>query len=331
MTSADHSADTRERRRSPWKNRLKHGVTACFFVLVPVLLFMLLRDTDWQEVKEALQGYRIRTLLGGAAIAGLSFLVFSSYDLLGRIYTGHRLPVRQILPLAFVCYAFNLNFGAWVGGVALRYRLYSRLGLKAPTITGVLSISLITNWLGYMLVAGTLFSFRLMAVPSGWKINVVTLQFIGFGLLAVSFTYLLACRLAKRRSWQWRKHQITLPSLKLASMQAFLGALKWLLMAALIYLLLPEQAFYPSVLAILMVSSIAGVITHIPAGLGVLEAVFIALLKADIATGALMAALIAYRAVYFLLPLSFALVIYLVMEKRAKKTGGDSRGAADAL
>lgn len=331
MNSANESADTEKGRRNRWKSRLKYGITAVFFILVPVLLFMLLRDTDWQEVKDALQSYNIRTLLAGAAIAGLSFLVFSSYDVLGRIYTAHKLPVRQILPLAFVCYAFNLNFGAWVGGVALRYRLYSRLGLKVSTITGVLSISLIANWLGYMLVAGTLFSFRLMAVPSGWKISIISLQFIGFGLLVIAFAYLLACKFSKRRSWQWRKHQITLPSLKLALMQAVMGASNWLLMASLIYLLLPEQAFYPSVLAILMVSSIAGVITHIPAGLGVLEAVFISLLKADIATGALMAALIAYRAIYFLLPLSFALVTYLVMEKRAKKLRDDSRTAADAL
>lgn len=104
-------------------------------------------------------------------------------------------------------------------------------------------------------------------------------------------------------------------------MQASLGALNWSLMAAVIYTLLPDKAFYPAILGVLLISSIAGVITHIPAGLGVLETVFITLLAHQFSKGSLLAALIGYRAIYFLLPLLIALVVYLVLEKRAKKMG----------
>src|SRR5690606_29389113 len=133
-----------------------------FFILVPVLLFMLIRNVDWGEVKEALQGYSAPVLLAGVGLAALSYFVFSSYELLGRAYTGHGIPLKQLYALAFVCYSFNLNFGAWVGGIALRYRLYSRLGLQVGIITRVLSLSLLTNCLGYMLLAGTAFSLRMM-------------------------------------------------------------------------------------------------------------------------------------------------------------------------
>lgn len=69
----------------------------------------------------------------------------------------------------------------------------------------------------------------------------------------------------------------------------------------------------------MLISSIAGVITHIPAGLGVLEAVFIAMLQHQVSKGAVLAALIGYRAIYLLLPLAVAVGVYLVLEKRAKK------------
>ena len=88
-------------------------------------------------------------------------------------------------------------------------------------------------------------------------------------------------------------------------------------MASLMWLLLPEDVAYPTVLGILLISSIAGAIAHIPAGLGVLETIFLALLQ-EVPKGGVIAALIAYRALYYLLPLSIALVTYLIMEKRAK-------------
>ena len=297
----------------------KRTLTLTLFILVPVLLFMLVKNLEWQEVESALQSYDATTLALAIGICFASYLVYSSFDLLGRLYTRHKLPVRQVLPVVFVCYAFNLNLTAWVGGIALRYRLYSRLGLNVPTITKIFSLSLITNWLGYTLLAGVIFSLGFIQLPPSWSIGASSLRVIGIVLLLTTLAYLFACRLSTRRVWHIRGQTLTLPSLRLASIQALLGALNWSLMALLIFVLLPEQAFYPSVLGVLLISSIAGVVTHIPAGLGVLEAVFIALLHHHIAKGSLLAALIGYRAIYFLLPLAIACLVYLVLEKDAKK------------
>ncbi|MDB6142730.1 MAG: rane protein [Pseudomonas sp.] len=304
----------------------KRAFTALLFVAVPVLLFVLVKSLDWQEVRHGLTSYDLGTLLLGVAIAAASYLTYCGFDLLGRFYTGHQLPARNVIPITFVCYAFTLNLSSWVGGIALRYRLYSRLGLEVATITRILSLSLMTNWLGYMLLAGIVFSSRLLKLPSHWAIGTTTLQLIGFVLLAVVCGYLLACRFAKRRTWHVRQQVIELPSMKLAMLQIAMGALNWSLMAALIYLLLAPNAFYPTVLGVLMISSIAGVITHIPAGLGVLEAVFIGLMQDQIPKSSLLVALIGYRAIYFLLPLGVALVVYLVFERRANHPVGAAEG-----
>jgi uncharacterized membrane protein YbhN (UPF0104 family) len=305
-------------KHKAWHTWGKRLLTLLFIVLIPALLYMLARNLDWNEVRQSLVAYKPSTLIIGLGLALCSYLTFAGYDLLARAYTGHHLPARQVLPVAFVCYAFNLNFTTWVGGVALRYRLYGRLGLDTGTITKILTLGLLTNWMGYMLLAGTVFALRLVKLPENWAVGVTGLQMIGFLLLGVALAYLLACGFAKRRTWRVREHEITLPSLRLALCQVALGASNWALMAALIYWLLPGDLFYPSILGILLISCVAGVVAHIPAGLGVLEAVFLALLHGQLGQGSLVAALLGYRTLYYLIPLLMAVITYLILEKRAR-------------
>ncbi|EKT4520949.1 UPF0104 family protein [Pseudomonas putida] len=304
--------------QTPWRTWGKRLMTLLFLVLIPTLLYLLARNLDWNEVRQSLLAYKPGTLAIGLVLAFASYLTFASYDLLGRAYTGHHLPARQVLPVAFVCYAFNLNFTTWVGGVALRYRLYGRLGLDTPTITRILTLGLLTNWVSYMLLAGTVFALGLVEMPNNWAVGATGLRLIGGLLLALALGYLLACAFAKRRTWSLRGHELTLPSLRLALCQVIPGAANWALMAALIHWLLPHELFYPSILGILLISCVAGVVAHIPAGLGVLEAVFLALLHGQIGQGSLVAALLGYRTLYYLIPLLLALLVYLVLEKRAR-------------
>jgi hypothetical protein len=278
-----------------WTKRL---ATLAFFALLAWLLWNQARSIDWTEVREALAGYRAGTLAAAAALAAASYTVYRGYDLLIRHYSGHLLPTRQVMGLTFVCYAFNLNLGSLVGGLALRYRLYSRLGLDAPTITRIVSFSMATNWLGYLLLAGA-------------------------GLV-----YLLACAFARRRCWTLRGHLFALPPLPLALAQVGVSMLNWLLMATIVWLLLQHQHVpYPSVLTTLLIAAVAGVVTHVPAGLGVLEAVFVALLWHRAPAAQLLAALLAYRAVYYLAPLAIAALAYLRAELRWRRTHPDERRA----
>jgi len=303
---------------NPWMRWGKRALTLFFLLAVPALLYMLARNLDWGEVRQALSDYSAQTLLVGALIACASYLVFGCYDLLGRHYSRHQLPARQVLPVAMVCYAFNLNFTTWIGGVAMRYRLYMRLSLSASNVTRILSLSLLTNWTGYMALAGVIFSLRLVQLPDNWGLGVTGLQLLGFALLGLVSAYVGICAFSRQRVWHLRDRAIALPSLRMALLQICLGASNWSLMAALIYWLLPEGAAYTSVLGVLLISCMAAVVAHIPAGLGVLEAVFLALLQHQYSQASLIAALLAYRVLYYLLPLLLASATYLVLEKRAK-------------
>ncbi|MDH0728571.1 lysylphosphatidylglycerol synthase domain-containing protein [Stutzerimonas stutzeri] len=324
------SHTTHGEAKGGWRRRwplIKRILTYVFFILVAGLLIGLARNLDWQEVYSTLRNYRAETLwMAGAAALG-SYVVYCFFDVLGKRYARHDLPLRQILPVTFVCYAFNLNLSAWVGGIALRFRLYSRLGLRPSQITRVFTLSLLTNWLGYMWLAGLIFVMGWITPPANWEIGFTALRVLGAGLLLACAVYLGLCGFSKRRSWTIRGHEIHLPSLRLALIQLVLGAANWSLMALVVYFMLSRQAAYPEVLGILMISSIAGVVTHIPAGLGVIEAVFVAMLADEMSKGAIVAGLIGYRVIYFLIPLLFATLVYVVLEARAKKLRKGNQGA----
>ena len=324
---ARHSSGISTKVWWPW---LKRFATAAFFMLMAWLLVTQARAIEWGEVLSTLANYPVHILLVAAALALLSLSLYSSFDLLGRHYTGHTLRARTVMRVTFISYVFNLNLGSLVGGVALRYRLYTRLGLNVGVITRVMTLSMLANWVGYLLLAGVIYGFHAPALPPGWVIGSGGLQILGFVLLVLALLYLLLCAVLRQRSFILWGHELNLPSLRLAALQLGMGAANWLLMSGIVFILLQQKIAFPTVVSVLLVAAVAGVITHVPAGLGVLEAVFIALLSHQLPTHELLAALLAYRLIYYLAPLTLAAVLYLVAETRAKKSAPAHRQGSAA-
>lgn len=297
--------------------------------VVVVLLARQARSMDWAQVMAAVKAIPLGLLAGAAALAVLSHALFSSFDLISRAIVQHRIGWLRSAWVGAVCYAFNLSFGAIVGGMAMRLRLYTRLGLSAATAGQVIALSMLTNWLGYSLLTGVVLLVWPPTLPSSWPLSVHVLQVGGAVMTAIGLAYLLACGFARRRSYSLRGHRLALPSGRMALLQALASSLNWLLMAALIWTLLGWRADFGAVLASLLLAAIAGVLTHVPAGLGVLEAVFIATLGSAIPQAQLLAALLAYRAVYYLLPLTWAVPGYLLMEAGGHKGKVPTSATAD--
>ena len=297
---------------------VKRLLTWAFFIVVVWLIVRQARTIEWSEVLESVRRYNLATLAIALLLAALSHALYSTYDLIGRRITGHRLPAPRVAAIGAISYAFNLNFGSLVGGVAFRYRLYSRSGLDNPTITAVLGISIATNWLGYLLLGGAVALWHPLDLPDDWKIGTTALRVVGVVLTLVPIAYLLMAWKSRRRSWTVRGRELKLPKLRFAALQLAVSTLNWAVIAAVIYTLLERQVDYPSVLGVLLLAAVAGVITHVPAGLGVLEAVFIGLLVPPLQTPALVGVLLTYRALYYLAPLLVALVLFGTVEARGR-------------
>jgi uncharacterized membrane protein YbhN (UPF0104 family) len=305
--------------RHPWWPWVKRILSAAFFLAVAWLLWRYAKNIKWAEVLESIQETPTPALLFAIGLAAASHLLYSCFDLIGKRYTGHNLPTATVMAVNFVSYAFNLCIGSLVGGVGFRYRLYSRLGLKNGVITRIVSMSMLTNWLGYKLLAGFLFVVHPLALPPSWHMGNHGLQWVGAGIMLISAGYIAACYWYGDHTWEWRGHELYLPPWRMAILQMAISCANWSLMAGIIWVLLGERIVYFDVLTVLLIGAIAGVVAHVPAGLGVFEFVFIALLSHIVSEEQLIAALLGYRAIYYIAPLLVAAMLYLYMELHAKR------------
>lgn len=305
-----------------WFKRLAPWALA---VAVLALVAQQARAVEWSAVWAALRALSTLHLAAAVALAAAGYAVYAAFDLVGRHLTGHTLSVPRTLGTAAICYVFNLNFGALVGGFAMRLRLYTRQGLDAPTVAKVIGLSMVTNWLGYLWLGGVVLMWSPPPLPPAWSLGEGVLRGAGVLMIALSCSYIALCAASRRRTLRWRDHTLILPGGGLALLQALTGAASWMLMGAIIWLLFDGRIAYPVALGALLIAAVAGVITHVPAGLGVLEAVFVTVLAARLPATEILAVVLAYRAVYYLLPLALALPAYAWTEAMARRRGVPSQ------
>ena len=303
--------------RRTWLRRAMRALFLVFITAVAVLLLRAARAVDWTQVGHALAGYDAVTLAMALLLTAASYGVYATYDLAARRYAGHALPARTVLVIAGTAYAFALNIGAAVGGAGFRLRMYARAGLGVGKISRIIGFAVATNWIGYTVLAGALFASGVLEPPPAWRISGTSLRLLGVGLLAVALTYLLACRWSHGRVFHLRGHHFRLPSPALALVQIAVSVANWSLMGTLVWLLLP-QVPWPPVLGALLLASVATALVHIPAGIGVLEAVVVAVLGGLRPEPQLLAGLLAYRACYYLLPLAVAALVFAASEWRRR-------------
>ncbi|WP_026352943.1 lysylphosphatidylglycerol synthase transmembrane domain-containing protein [Solimonas variicoloris] len=307
----------------PHWRRLGQLLTLVFFALVVGMIATRARTIAWDQVGESLRGMPVSTLLAAAGLALASYAIYAAFDWFARSYLPDTLGARMSRPrqfaIAWVSYAFNLNLGSLIGSVGFRYRLYSRSGVEAQTIARIIALSLVTNWSGYFLLGGTVFALRCVRLPEGWELGTTGLQLLGVGMLALLSAYVALCARWHDRTLSLRGHEFRLPTLRLACAQITLSSLNWLAIATTIWVLLPEHVGFAAVLSVFLLSSVAGAVTHVPGGIGVLEAVFFALLGSRVAEHDLLAALLAFRGVYYIGPLAPGFLLYLWIELRGRR------------
>ena len=297
-----------------WQRCRKWALPALGIVVLGLLLSHI-HKIDWAGALQALRKYSPLLLLAVLGLATASHALYGCFDLIGRRHLRHRLSVPRTWAIAVTSYAFNLNLGSLVGGIGMRARLYARAGLDEATVAQIVGLSLATNWLGYGLLAGGLFAAGIIEPPRQAHIGEGALRALGVAMILLAIGYVVACTVSRKREWVIRGRHVHLPGGRIAVAQLALSSANWALMGTAMYLLLGQKVPYTTTLSVLMAASIVGVITPIPAGLGVLEAVYLALLSGSVKQGALMGAVLAYRALYYLVPLAGGLALYLLLER----------------
>ena len=285
------------------------------------------RQLDWVEVGRAVRGYGWDALAVALAIALPGYLACASYDFIGRHCTRHGLPAARTAAISFVGYCFSLNLGALIGGLGFRYRLYAPSGLSPWTIGQVIALSILTNWSGYVLLAGLLLAFDPPDLPPAWDAPDALLRGAGLTLLTAAAAYLWLCLRKGGEQVRLRDSELVVPGLGIAGVQLALSLVSWSAVGGVITWLLPEDVSWFAVMPVLLTSAIAGVVSHVPAGLGVMEVVFSALLGHEVAAPRLVGALLAFRATYYLVPFLLAVGVYAYLEATSGGPAVEPQGA----
>ncbi len=300
-------ARLRGQRWWPW---LATGLTGGFAAFVLYLLWHQGSRVDWPAVWQSLRALPLAVVAPAAALAWSSHLLYATFDLFGRHYTRHGLPVARTLGITLIAYPFTLNLGSLIGGATTRYRLYSRQGVGVAAIGQIVVLSIITNWLGYFVLAGAVFWAWTPQLPEGWGVRSGQLHWMGLGLAAITAGYLALCAWRGGRPLAVRGHDFPLPHAKAGLLQVAVSCANWMLMGGALWFLTRQQAPYAAALATVLLGAIAGLVSRIPAGLGVLEAVATAVLSAYMPPTQALAAVLAYRMLYFFAPLGVAALAF---------------------
>jgi uncharacterized membrane protein YbhN (UPF0104 family) len=295
---------------------MRRGLAVCLLAVVAGLLYFLARDVDWPDVWRAARELPKSLIALALGVAVAAYFAYSSMDLLGKRYVKHDMPNRKVMGFAMLSYALNINLGTLIGGFGARLRFYLRLGYRKSIPTRVALFSALSNWLGFGWLAGVVFISGLVPLPAGTPWGQAGLRITGAVLLALSAFYVWACWRYPGRAWTVKRWRVVLPTAKMAVAQCVASALSWGLMGLVFYIVLQGQIPYIAVLGVLLYCSVAALIVRVPGGLGTTEALTAAALSKFMPSSEVIAAVLVYRAVYFLIPLIIALSAYGVLEMK---------------
>ncbi|MGN6329694.1 MAG: bifunctional lysylphosphatidylglycerol flippase/synthetase MprF [Rhodanobacter sp.] len=279
-------------------------------------LHLLAHEANYHQVRRYVHGLSHSRLVLATLLTVAGYAVMTLYDRFALASIGRALPWRKVGLISFISYAFSnaVGMSLLVSG-SIRYRFYVQQGLGTTEIARVVLFCTGSFWLGLLAVTGV----TLLCVPLPPDLPLATFSLYLGGLLTLlPLAWLVAGSVWRRplKLWRWR---MSLPPFGTALRQVVVGALDWGLAAGVLYVLMPEQLAngFGHFLAIFVIAQIIGLVSHVPGGLGVFEAVMLAGFGAT-GNGALAApilgALAAFRVIYYLLPLCAATVLVLQRE-----------------
>jgi phosphatidylglycerol lysyltransferase len=322
---ADRPEASQRRRR--WAEVVPAVVGLLLFFAALEVLRIELRRVSWVELMADVVRVPGPKFALAIALTGLNYLVLTGYDLIAFVYIGKRLARARVMLTSFLAYAIanNVSF-AMLSGASVRYRFYSRWGVTAGDLSRIVFSYSVTFWLGLFALGG----LSLMVMPltvSGSLPAGQLATLAGWVLVLIPSAYLAATVLRRTPVRLWRL-TLALPTPQVAAAQFALSVLDWALAGAVLYVLLPPSNVpFFTFMGVFLVSILLGMASHVPGGLGVFEGLMVLLLKPYLDSGQLLPALVVYRAVYYLLPLTVALLILMGDELHQRREQVTRAGA----
>jgi phosphatidylglycerol lysyltransferase len=280
---------------------------ALLFGLAIAILRHELAEHRLADVVAHLESIPARQVALALALTAGSYLTLTGYDTLAFRTIRNPLPYRRVALSSFIGFVFSHNVGLSVfGGSAVRYRMHSSWGVKPADIARVIALNLLTFWLGFFTLGGAAFALAPLPMPEPFASLVASSRPLGVALLAALAAYVAWSAASRQRAIRLWGFEIALPGLSTTAAQIAISCLDWTLAAGVLWVLLPSAPGLgaPLFLGAYLLAQVVGLASHVPAGLGVFESVMVVLLAPFLPGDQVLGSILAYRIVYYLIPLS---------------------------
>ena len=315
--------------RPGWLHRQRHliglGLSLLLFGLALLACWHLVREINPDQVRDSLAAVPPRALFAAMLATVLGFLLMLAYEWSASRYADVRLPASTLALGGFCAFAIGNAVGlSALSGGSVRYRLYTRNGLGAGDVARMSLFASLSLGISLPILAALAALFDLADASAALRLPAPLLALLAVAVLltALALVLLLARkRLVERPApgcWQvdLGRFSLRLPGVRMSLVQLLISSLDVLIAASVLYCLLPEAPPFSSFVLIYMLALAAGVLSHVPGGVGVFEAVLLAAFSSRIDPAGLVAAMLLYRLLYVLLPLLAAGLLLLAVEAR---------------
>jgi uncharacterized membrane protein YbhN (UPF0104 family) len=312
----------KSRSKISWK-AIGLALNALVVSIALFILYRTLRNVDLQKVWATMADTSAWSVaLAGLFVAG-GYMTTTLYDYFALRTIGRDdVPYRTAALAGFTSYAIGHNVGATalVAG-AVRLHVYSAWGLSLVEVAKIAFITGLTFWLGNTFALGLALTFapELSAAVTGLQpaIN----QLLGAVALTTIIAYVMWL-LPAPRSLRHREWRLALPGARMTLAQIGIGCLDLAAGALAFYVLLPDEPGigFAVVAVAFLVATLLGFISHTPGSLGVFDTAMIVALS-RYPTEHLVATLLIFRCLYFVLPLIVAVAILAAREVRVMQCG----------
>jgi len=298
---------------------LPPALAALLFAAAVAVFHHELQRVHYREVRDALAALPVDHVLRALVFTAANYLVLSCYDQLAFRHIGRRLARWRIGLTASISYALSNSIGfAVLSGTAVRHRFYSRWGVPVGDLARIVVFNSTTYWLGLLALAGGSLVFVPQAYLGGGFAQ-TGVRWLG-GLCLVLAAAYLVLSWVRRAPFHVRGFEMRVPAPPLALAQLLVSMADWALAAAVLHALLPEDGpSYGVLLGAFLAAQVLGLVSHVPGGLGVFEGTMLLLLAPYLPADRIVAALLLYRLIYYVIPLTLALLSVLGDELRNRQ------------
>ena len=281
------------------------------------MLLHILQKVKFADVTAALGATSMFSVLAALLLVSMSYICLIGYDLMALNHLGKRLPLVAVSVGGFVSFALanTLGFVLLTAG-SVRYRVYRPANVTAADVAVITLMSGLTFALSAMLIIG----FCLLLAPQvatlsdglpGW-----TNLLFGTFIIAALGAY-VGWVSSGRKAITWSGYEISLPGpiSTLALLASGVGDM--VCASAALYMLLPADpgTGYPVFVGLFAAAITIGLISHVPGGVGIFESIML-LAVPNVPLERMLASLLIFRVLYYLLPVVVAIGVYIWYEAR---------------